>query len=439
MSFRRGIAVVTALTCSIATSVVEAATPTSVKSRIDRQETPDQIRESMVLPYLFSTETMGLNVGVGGMIKGIHQDQMTIGGTVFGGETSHAIAGGVWNYMIPGTERVFLSAYGMFGYYPEQRAYTTGPETYPPGSPLPGSNESSNTQFFQADGASNWFDIKMEYVLPIGATRNDGRVDYKIRNGLLVSEPSGGKEWNPMESGSTIFVARQFNRYQSFEFTQGKLDGSIHAMEFGLLYDNTDFAPNPSYGSRQYVATSHDWGWFESKKQWSFHELDMSKYFSLGKSDWASQRVIALNLWTGVSPTWEVNTDAQGNRRVEGNPPYNEGATLGGFTRLRGYDNNRFHDKAVLYGAAEYRYTLAYNPLKNVSWLNFLRVDWIQLVGFVEVGRVGSSYTANELLTDLKYDAGGSVRALMAGLVVRADLAKSPESTNFWIMVDHPF
>ncbi|GAL26108.1 hypothetical protein JCM19239_4963 [Vibrio variabilis] len=66
-------------------------------------------------------------------------------------------------------------------------------------------------------------------------------------------------------------------------------------------------------------------------------------------------------------------------------------------------------------------------------------MDWIQLVGFVEVGRVGSSYTANELLTDLKYDAGGSVRALMAGLVVRADLAKSPESTNFWIMVDHPF
>ncbi|GMQ49094.1 BamA/TamA family outer membrane protein [Vibrio sp. 10N] len=439
MTYRRLLGLVTALTCSLNATVAQAAVPTTVKSRIDRQETPDQIRESMVLPYLFSTETMGLNVGVGGMIKGIHQDQMTIGGTVFGGDTSYAIAGGVWNYMIPGTERVFLSAYGMFGYYPQQRAYTTGPDTYPPGSPLPGSNASSNTQYFQADGASNWFDIKMEYVLPIGATRDDGRVDYKIRNGLLVSEPSGGKEWNPLESGSTVFVTRQFNRYQSFEFNQGTLDGAIHAMEFGLLYDNTDFAPNPSYGSRQYIATSHDWGWFESKQQWSFHELDMSKYFSLGKSDWASQRVIALNFWTGVSPTWEVNTDAQGNRVVNGNPPYNEGATLGGFTRLRGYDNNRFHDKAVLYGAAEYRYTLAYNPLKEVSWLNFLRVDWIQLVGFVEVGRVGAAYTANELLTDLKYDAGGSVRALMAGLVVRADLAKSPESTNFWIMVDHPF
>lgn len=439
MTYCRKMRVIAALSCSLVAAAVQSATPTTVKSRIDRQETPDQVRESMVLPYLFSTETMGLNVGVGGMIKGIHQDQMTVGGTVFGGETSYAVAGGVWNYMIPGTERVFLSAYGMFGYYPKQRAYTTGTESYPPGVPFPGSNDSSNQQYFEADGASNWFDIKMEYVLPIGTTRDDGTVNYKIRNGLLISEPSGGKEWNPFTSGSTILVARQFNRYQSFEFSDGTLDGAIHAMEFGLLYDNTDFAPNPSYGSRQYVATSHDWGWFESKKQWSFHELDLSKYFSLGKSDWASQRIVALNFWTGLSPTWEVTTDENGYRSVNGNPPYNEGATLGGFTRMRGYDNNRFHDKAVIYGSAEYRYTLAYNPLKNVSWLDFLRVDWLQLVGFVEVGRVGAAYTASELLTDLKYDAGGSVRALMAGLVVRADIAKSPESTNFWIMVDHPF
>lgn len=263
MTYRGIISVIATLAYSLTVVVAQGATPTNVKSRIDRQETPERIRESMVLPYLFSTETMGLNVGVGGMIKGIHQDQMTIGGTVFGGETSYALAAGVWNYMIPGTERVFLSAYGMFGYYPKQRAYTSGNTLYTP--PRPGSNDSSNLDYLEADGASNWFDIKMEYVLPIGATKDQGLVDYKIRNGLLISEPSGGKEWNPLTSGSTIFVARQFNRYQSFEFQQGDVDGAIHAMEFGILYDNTDFAPNPSYGSRQYIATSHDWGWFESK------------------------------------------------------------------------------------------------------------------------------------------------------------------------------
>ncbi|MGR5488604.1 BamA/TamA family outer membrane protein, partial [Vibrio alfacsensis] len=85
----------------------------------------------------------------------------------------------------------------------------------------------------------------------------------------------------------------------------------------------------------------------------------MSKYFSLGKSDWASQRIIAMNFWTGYSPTWEVTDNPNGTQSINGNAPYNEGATLGGFTRMRGYDNNRFHDKAVIYGSAEYRYTLA--------------------------------------------------------------------------------
>lgn len=422
------------------TSLSVYAVPTGVKSRVDRVETPNQVQESMILPYLFSTETMGLNVGVGGMVKGLYQDQMTIGGTAFAGEVSQGIAGGVWNFKIPGTERLFFSAYGMLGYYPQQRAYAGGGyEPIPPGVPLPGSNDSLSSQFYQGDGASNWFDFKMEYVLPIGATRDAGMVDYTIRNGLLVSAPSGGKEWNPATSGSTIFVMRQFNRYQSFDTGDRTGDGTIHAVQLGLKYDNTDFAINPSYGSRQFIGVSHDSAWFDSQDKWSFYEFDASKFLSFGASDWASQRILALNIWTGYSPTWNVVTDSQGNRMVEGGAPYNEGATLGGFTRLRGYDMSRFHDKAVLYGAAEYRYTLDYNPMKSLPWLDFLRIDWIQLVGFAEVGRVGEAYTASELLTDLKYDYGVSLRALLAGLVVRTDLAKSPESTNFWIMVDHPF
>jgi hypothetical protein len=394
----------------------------------------------MLFPYIFGTENMGLNLGAAGMIKGFHQDQMTVGGTAFNGNISYGIGGGIWDYMVPNTERVFLSAYGLIGYYPQQRAYTSaGFAPTPPGQPLPGSNESSNEQYFQADGASNWFDIKMEYVLPIGTNQTTGLVDYKLRNGLLVSSPHGGGNWNPTESGSTIFVVRQFNRYQSFEKQNQIADGTVHAVEFGLLYDNTDFAPNPSYGSRQYIASSHDWGWFESKQQWSFNEFDISKFVSLGESRLASQRILAFNFWTGYSPTWEVITDQQGNRAINGGPPHNEGATLGGFTRLRGYDMNRFHDKAVIYGAFEYRYTFKYNPVKDIDRLGFMKIDWFQLVGFAELGRVSPSYTANNLLTDLKFDTGISLRVLMAGLVVRTEFATSPESTNFWIMVDQPF
>lgn len=430
---------ITVLSVLISGSVFSAPAA-NVKTSVNRAESANRVKESLVLPYLFSTESMGLNLGVGGMLSGYYQDQMTIGGTVLGGEVSKAAGGGVWNYRLPSTERFYLSAYGMFGYYPKQRAYAGGTEDFIPAStPLPGSNDSYNTQYLEADGSSNWFDIKLEYALPMGATAEQGQVEYQLKNGLLVSEPSGGKAWNPLEYGATVLVLRQFNRYQSFEFEEGEADGTIHAVELGLLYDNTDFSVNPSQGSRQYFSISHDAAWLDSDNEWTFMNLDMSKFFSLGESKYAHQRVLALNFWTGYSPSWDIEYDDFGGQKVVNNAPYNEGATLGGFYRMRGYDQNRFHDKAAIYGSAEYRYTLKYNPIEDVNWLKFLKIDWFQLVGFVEAGRVGAEYTASELLKDLKYDAGFSLRFLAAGLVVRTDIAVSEEGSNTWVMVDHPF
>ncbi|WP_076410171.1 BamA/TamA family outer membrane protein [Shewanella sp. UCD-KL12] len=427
------------LSSMVSFSVVSAPAA-NVKTSVNRVESPDRVKESLILPYLFSSESMGLNLGVGGMLNGYYQDQMTIGGTVFGGEVSKAGGGGVWNFKLPKTERFFLSVYGMMGYYPKQRAYAGGTLDFIPISmPLPGSNDSAQTQYLEADGSSNWFDIKLEYALPFGATANKGMVEYQLKNGLLISEPSGGDSWNPLTHGATVVVLRQFNRYQSFEFEEEELDGTIHAIELGILHDNTDFSINPSTGSSQYLSISHDAAWLDSDNEWTFINLDMSKYFSFGSSEYAHQRILALNFWTGYSPSWELEYDGIGGKKVIGNAPYNEAATLGGFYRMRGYDQNRFHDKASIYGSAEYRYTLKYNPIEDVNWLKFLKIDWFQLVGFVEAGRVGAEYTASELLTDLKYDAGFSIRAMAAGLVVRTDIAVSDEGTNTWVMVDHPF
>ena len=52
--------------------------------------------------------------------------------------------------------------------------------------------------------------------------------------------------------------------------------------------------------------------------------------------------------------------------------------------RLRSFRKNRFHDKAAIYATAEYRMTLDYNPIANVSWLKFLHLDWLQTVFYVE-------------------------------------------------------
>lgn len=417
-----------------------AAPAASVKTRIDLSHSSSKKFQTLILPYVFSTDSLGVNFGVGGMLKGAFQEQMTMGATAFTGEESQGIGGGVWNYRVVSTQRFYLSAYGFFGYYPDQRAYTGGSLDFTPaGTPLPGSNASSNDQYLEADGASNWFDVKLEYVLPLGTAKQNPLMSYRLKNGLLVSSPTGGDKWDPLSTGVTIAVLRQFNRYQSFDFDSNPVDGSIRALELGLLYDNTDFSVNPSQGNRQYIAYSQDISWLDSDYQWTFLDAEMSQYFSFGESEYASQRIVALNFWTGYSPSWALEYDGQGGRKIVDNAPYNEGATLGGFYRLRGYDQNRFSSQSAIYGTAEYRYTLKYNPVEDVSWLRFLHLDWFQLVGFVEAGRVAEHYSATDLLSNLKVDYGFSLRALTAGIVVRADIAHSNEATNAWVMINHPF
>ncbi|MEH6550389.1 MAG: BamA/TamA family outer membrane protein [Pseudomonadales bacterium] len=425
---------------TLLSTVALAKPPIKVKTSISRAENLNPDGQTLILPYAFSAESTGLVFGVGGMRKGFHQDQMSIGGLVFAGEESHAAFAGVWDYRLPFSQRTFVSTSGMYGYYPNHRAYTAPHDIYiPPGLERPGSNDSSEDVYIESAGYSNWMDITIEYALPIGASADNGMVEFKLENGLLVSEPAGGEVWNPRLSGATVLGLRQYNRYQTYESDDKFIDGELHAFELGLLYDNTDFPVNPSQGSSQYIAIHHDPGWSGSREEWTYAEFEASKYFSLGSSDLARQRIVALNFWTAYSPSWELELNEEGASKVVGGPPFLEGASLGGFYRMRGYRDSRFHDKASIYGSAEYRYTLDYNPVKNIDWLRFLHLDWFQLVAFAEAGRVAPEYKIDTLLSDVKTDLGVGIRAMTAGVIVRFDIAHSEEGTNFWFMVGHPF
>ncbi len=65
---------------------VAARPPTQVKSAVNRSESPVVFMETLVLPFAFSSESTEFVIGVGGMRKGFHQEQMLIGGAVYGGE-----------------------------------------------------------------------------------------------------------------------------------------------------------------------------------------------------------------------------------------------------------------------------------------------------------------------------------------------------------------
>jgi hypothetical protein len=57
----------------------------------------------------------------------------------------------------------------------------------------------------------------------------------------------------------------------------------------------------------------------------------------------------------------------------------------------------------------------------------------------VEGGRVAREYTLSALTSDWQADVGVGFRAMVAGSIVRFDVAGSNEGLGFWFMVGQPF
>jgi hypothetical protein len=64
----------------------------------------------------------------------------------------------------------------------------------------------------------------------------------------------------------------------------------------------------------------------------------------------------------------------------------------------------------------------------------------LQVVPFVEVGRVAPEWNMDRLHSDMKYDAAGlGVRLLAKGLTVRVDFAGSKEGFGTQMIIAQPF
>ena len=439
MILRRFVRLFTVLALLASFSTVTDARPrASVKYETIRTENRHANGTWLVIPYGFPSESMGTTLGVGAITRGYLQPQLGMGLTAYGSaDDAEGVVFSIWDFRMPGLDRMYLSMIGSIGYYPRLRAYADYPGEF--SGVKAGSNDSSPDDYVEDSGRNDWLDLKMEYVLPIGKAHDDPVMSYKLKDGILVSGASGGKKWNPLECGVTVLMLQQRSTYQSYETDIGTIDGDVKPTDLALLYNNTDFSPNPSRGSSQYLSITHDFLGNEDFDDWTFIEFEASKYFELPTAEHALQQVIALNFWTGVSPTWDKHTDSDGISTIDNKTPSFEGAELGGFYRMRGFANHRFNDKAVIYTTAEYRHTLRWNPLKNISWLSFLEPDWLQLVASVEGGQVGEEYSFSDLFDDWKVCGGIGIRAMMSGVVFRFDISRSDEASNAWVMMGHPF
>ncbi|UCD34055.1 MAG: BamA/TamA family outer membrane protein, partial [Nitrospiraceae bacterium] len=380
-------------------------------------------RRLLVVPYPFYNDTIGAGLGVAAIAEGYVQWQtLSVASGLFSTEGTYLIFLMSRNYQLPWLKRLFLEPSTSLGDFKEIKYYGGINTDFP--DERPGSNDSHENNFSESDGSDIWFDMTIKYLLPIGHGRDHILPSLKLEDGIPVSGHTGGEHWNPLKSGRTFIELEPFIRRQDLDDEETTQETA--GIEVALAYNNTDFSPNPTTGNYLRGFFDRDWGGLNSSRPWSVWGIEFAQYFSLGATEKARQRVIAFNFWTVDCPTWN-SSHTEDDAEVFHRPPTYKGANLGGLWRLRGYPATRFNDRSGIYYGLEYRHTLAWNPLKEFTLKGKLDADWLQLVGFGEIGRVAPSWNFDELHKDMKWSAGAGLRVMVNHLILRFDLGASDE------------
>ena len=395
--------------------------------------------QTLSVPYAFYNEAFGFAVAYAHGKVGYPQKQSAILGTVMAGSKGSIMGFLIGrNLRLPWSDRLFLDPIAQIGYFKDADSYTDGNPDFP--DERAGSNDSDKDNYIEGDGWDNFFRLRFKYLLPIGHGKDTIINTYVIDRGMLKSGAAGATSWNPLTSGRTYFELLPFYRSQEINGDDADIDVKTNGLEFSLFRDNRDFVPNPSRGGALRVDVSRDFGWLNSSNSWTVVQTEFDKYFSLGSSETFRQRVIAFDFWTAYSPTWEVEGVSNGQEIISNRPPAYAGATLGGIWRMRAFPAQRFSDKASIYYALEYRMIPKWNPFTRWPWLQeYIGIEWLQFVPFVEVGRVAPGWNIKDLHTDMKWDTGIGLRLWAKGLVARIDLAGSDEGFGVAMMVSQPF
>jgi hypothetical protein len=338
------------------------------------------------------------------------------------------------NLQVPHLSRVFVDPVFSAGYFSDNISYVSGKTKY--AGQRAGSNDSDPKNYIIGDGMDNYARAKFKYLLPIGTGEDTIISQYRFDRGLLVSGAQGGQSWNPFESGKSYLELRPFWRSLEVDGKYGDYETKTNGVDFSIFWDNRDLPANPSVGNSIRLMASRDFGFFDSSTSWTSLYTELDKYFSFGSSERFRQRVLALNFWTSYSPSWDHRPDGT----IDHAPPPYTGSSLGGLWRMRAFPSQRFNDQAAIYYCAELRLIPEWNPFEHWAWLQrHLGVQWIQVVPFVEVGRVASEYDLERLNSDMKWDAGLGLRFLAKGLVLRIDSAYSDEGIGVQMMISQPF
>jgi len=335
-------------------------------------------------------------------------------------------------------DRLFFD--GDFTYFRTQRDQNTidgDPRFH---SQNAGGNKSTENDYIESSSEDYIGNFTFKYLLPIGDGRDPIINVYRLHDGLLASGASGGKEFfNPLRSGRTFLEVTPGFEYMDIRSQIAeRQQWDTNNVQFSAVYDNRDWPLTPSRGNVTTLSITRDFGYLASSNTWTNVSAEFSDYIPLGQSEVFRQEVLALDGWTSYTPTWHQSGQPT-ELSISGAPPFYDGAVLGGTEKMRGFPQDRFHDRAGIYGCAELRLIPYWNPLREIHAFQSADIAWMQFVGFVEVGRVADEYTFNKLFSQMRADGGVGLRILTQDTVVRFDVAGSNEGFQFWANLEQSF
>jgi hypothetical protein len=391
-------------------------------------------------PYPFYNTNVDYAVGVAYAGTGMIQPQFGFVANAFVSSNDTIAAFVLARDFQLGQDSRFFADFSIFGgEFGRVQSFQSGNPDFP--DEVAGSNDSSEDNYLEAEGNDLFVRLPIRYLLPIGAGRDEVIHTYRTQGGLLIKETgTGGETWNPLAGGRTMLEFTPFYRNQELELDiGGERDLATTGITARIEYDNTDWWNNPSKGSRTQFAYTRDWSGDEpGNTPWTQMEAQYSKFWSLGEGQRAQARVIAFDVWVSDVPSWNDFSIVDGERLYE-RPPVYMGSALGGLFRQRGFATTRFSDRSAINYALEYRHTTETSLLSRFRFLDRFGIDFTQLVGFVEMGRVAPEFDLGELHEDMKFTYGLGLRASAQGLIVRADLGASDEGMQIQMFVSQPF
>ena len=150
--------------------------------------------QTLSLPYAFYNENFGFAAGyVYGKVGRPQKQALMLTTAILGTKGGMGFLVGR-DIQMPRIERLFFDPIVSVGYFSDNESYVDGNPDFP--DERAGSNDSDEDNFVKGDGWDNFFRLNFKYLLPIGTGRDEILATYKIKDGLLISEPKGGTSLN---------------------------------------------------------------------------------------------------------------------------------------------------------------------------------------------------------------------------------------------------